>query len=65
MSDGVGMLQVYVRKDTVEDPGFAIYKKLDIGDFIGVEGPLFRTKTGELTVRVDKLTCLEIGRAHV
>ena len=58
LSDGVGMLQVYVRKDTVEDPGFAIYKKLDIGDFIGVEGPLFRTKTGELTVRVDKLTFL-------
>ena len=58
LSDGAGKLQVYVRKDTVEDPGFAIYKKLDIGDFIGVEGPLFRTKTGELTLRVEKLTFL-------
>ncbi len=58
LSDGAGRLQVYIRKDEVEDPGFAIYKKLDIGDFVGVEGPLFRTKTDELTVNVKKLTFL-------
>ena len=58
LSDGAGRLQVYIRKDTVESPGFEIFKKLDVGDFIGVEGPLFRTKTGELTVRVEKLTFL-------
>jgi lysyl-tRNA synthetase class 2 len=58
LSDGAGRLQVYIRKDDVEEPGFAIYKKLDIGDFVGVEGPLFRTKTGELTVHVNELTFL-------
>ncbi len=58
LSDGCGRLQVYIRRDEVEDPGFAIYKKLDIGDFVGVEGPLFRTKTDELTVNVKKLTFL-------
>ena len=58
LSDGAGRLQVHIRRDEVEDPGFAIYKKLDIGDFVGVEGPLFRTKTDELTVKVEKLTFL-------
>ncbi len=58
LSDGAGRLQVHIRRDEVEDPGFAIYKKLDIGDFVGVEGPLFRTKTHELTVKVLKLTFL-------
>ena len=58
LSDGAGRLQVHIRRDEVEDPGFAIYKKLDIADFVGVEGPLFRTKTDELTVKVLKLTFL-------
>ena len=58
LSDGAGRLQVHIRRDEIEDPGFAIYKKLDIGDFVGVEGPLFRTKTDELTVKVEKLTFL-------
>jgi lysyl-tRNA synthetase class 2 len=58
LSDGAGKLQVYIRKDTVSERDFAVYENLDIGDFIGVEGPLFRTKTGELTVRVESLTFL-------
>jgi len=58
LSDGAGRLQVHIRRDEIEEPGFAIYKKLDIGDFVGVEGPLFRTKTDELTVKVRKLTFL-------
>ncbi len=58
LSDGEGRLQVYVRKDKVKEPGFQIYKKLDIGDFIGVEGTLMRTRTGELTVSVETLTFL-------
>jgi lysyl-tRNA synthetase class 2 len=58
LSDGEGQLQVYVRKDTVEEPGFDVWKQLDIGDFIGVEGSLFRTKTDELTVKVENLTFL-------
>ena len=51
-------LQIYVRKDAVGDDAFAIYKLLDLGDHIGVEGYLFRTRTGELTVHVETLTFL-------
>jgi lysyl-tRNA synthetase class 2 len=58
LSDGAGKLQAYIRKDTVSERDFAVYENLDLGDFIGVEGPLFRTKTGELTVRVEALTFL-------
>ncbi len=58
LSDGASRLQVYIRKDTVESPGFEIFKLLDLGDFIGVAGPMFRTRTGELTVKVEQLTFL-------
>jgi lysyl-tRNA synthetase class 2 len=59
LSDGAGKLQAYVRKDTVPESDFAVFGYLDVGDFIGVEGPLFRTKTGELTVKVERLTFLQ------
>ena len=58
LGDGAGKLQVYIRKDTVPERDFAVYENLDLGDFVGVEGPLFRTKTGELTVKVESLTFL-------
>jgi lysyl-tRNA synthetase, class II len=58
LSDGAGKLQIYIRKDTVSPEAFAIYERLDLGDFIGVEGTLFRTKTGELTLKVESLTFL-------
>jgi lysyl-tRNA synthetase class 2 len=51
-------LQIYVRLDAVGDQGFALYKLLDLGDHIGVTGYLFRTRTGELTVHVERLTFL-------
>jgi lysyl-tRNA synthetase class 2 len=51
-------LQIYVRLDVVGERGFALYKLLDLGDHIGVSGYLFRTHTGELTVRVERLTFL-------
>lgn len=51
-------LQIYVRKDAVGDDGFALYKLLDMGDHIGVTGYLFRTRTGELTIHVERLTFL-------
>jgi lysyl-tRNA synthetase class 2 len=51
-------LQIYVRLDAVGEAGFALYKLLDLGDHIGVSGYLFRTRTGELTVHVEKLTFL-------
>jgi len=51
-------LQIYVRMDAVGEPGFQLYKLLDMGDHIGVTGYLFRTRTGELTVHVDAITFL-------
>jgi lysyl-tRNA synthetase class 2 len=48
-------LQVYVRKDAVDEKSFSLYELLDGGDIIGVNGYLFRTKTGELTVHAEKL----------
>ena len=51
-------MQIYVRLDAVGEQGFALYKLLDLGDHIGVVGYLFRTRTGELTVHVERLTFL-------
>ena len=45
LSDGLVRLQVYVRADSIPELDFEIYKRLDLGDQIGVEGRLFRTKT--------------------
>lgn len=56
--DGEAKLQVYVRNDYVAEPGFQVFKLLDIGDIIGVEGRLFRTKSEELTILVTTLTFL-------
>jgi lysyl-tRNA synthetase, class II len=58
LSDGEGQLQVYIKKDQVPDRDFNLYKLLDIGDFIGVEGILFRTRTGELTVLANEVMFL-------
>jgi lysyl-tRNA synthetase class 2 len=51
-------LQIYVKKDAVEEKGFELYKLLDLGDHVGVSGYLFRTKTNELTVHVEEITFL-------
>ncbi|MGH9328009.1 MAG: lysine--tRNA ligase [Terriglobia bacterium] len=48
-------LQIYVRLDAVGERDFALFKLLDVGDVIGVEGHLFRTRTGELTVHTEHL----------
>jgi lysyl-tRNA synthetase class 2 len=58
LQDASGKIQVYFKQDVLGDQGFALFEKLDTGDFIGVEGPLFRTKTKELTLLVEKLTIL-------
>jgi lysyl-tRNA synthetase class 2 len=58
LQQGGERLQIYVRLDAVGEQGFALYKLLDLGDHIGVSGYLFRTRTGELTVHVDRLTFL-------
>lgn len=53
-----GPLQLYVKKDVVGDEAYTAFKKLDLGDIIGAEGTLFKTKTGEVTVRVDRYALL-------
>jgi lysyl-tRNA synthetase class 2 len=55
ISDGVSRLQVYVRADSMPELDFKIYQHLDLGDLIGVEGRLFRTKTNELTIWAARL----------
>ena len=55
LSDGLSRLQIYVRKNDVGDDAWALYQKLDLGDWLGVEGFLFITKTGELSVHVTRL----------
>ncbi len=51
-------LQVYVRKDAVSENEYKLYEILDMGDIVGVEGYLFRTRTGELSVHAEKLAFL-------
>jgi lysyl-tRNA synthetase class 2 len=51
-------LQIYVKKDAVGEAGYQLFKLLDIGDIVGVEGYLFRTRTGELSVHVERLEFL-------
>ncbi len=50
IKDRTGTIQVYIKKDLIGD-AFPIFELTDVGDFIGVEGTLFKTKTGELTIR--------------
>lgn len=54
--DQQGQIQLYVKKDVLGDEAYAAFKKLDLGDIIGAQGTLFKTKTGEVTVRVDRYT---------
>jgi lysyl-tRNA synthetase, class II len=50
ISDGAARIQAYIRKDALSERDFTVFKLLDFGDFVGVEGHLFRTKTNELTI---------------
>ena len=58
LRDDKGDIQLYVRRDELGDEAYAAFKKLDVGDIIGVKGEVFRTKTGELSVRATELTLL-------
>ncbi|HPC81887.1 MAG TPA: lysine--tRNA ligase [Thermoanaerobaculaceae bacterium] len=58
LADGDGRIQVHLRRDVVGEEAFALLETLDLGDFWGVEGELFRTRTGELTVRAERVTVL-------
>ena len=56
--DGEEKLQIYIRKDKVDEKVFALFKLLDIADIIGVSGTLFKTQSAELTILISDLTFL-------
>jgi lysyl-tRNA synthetase class 2 len=58
LTDGVARIQVYIRQDALPEQDFAVFKLLDVGDFVGVRGRLFRTKTNELTIWASGMTFL-------
>ena len=58
MMDGEGQIQAYVRREDVGEDVYADFKTMDIGDILGVEGIVFRTKTGEVSVHATSLTLL-------
>ena len=59
LADRSGAIQLFLQEDAL-GAAYEAFKDYDVGDILGARGPLFRTKTGELSVRV-----VEIGRAHV
>jgi lysyl-tRNA synthetase class 2 len=58
LADSTGKIQLYFRRDQLGEQSYALLAHFDLGDIIGVHGPLFRTRTGEVTVRVDRLEIL-------
>lgn len=58
LQDSEGRIQIYVRRDKVGAEPYLVYRRFDVGDIIGVEGVVFRTRTGELTVLVDEVQLL-------
>jgi lysyl-tRNA synthetase class 2 len=58
LADESGRIQLYFRRDQLGEERYALTELIDIGDVIGIEGPLFRTRTGEVTVRVDGIELL-------
>ena len=58
LSDGAEQFQLYLRRDDLDETSWKIFKLLDLGDFLGVEGTVFRTRSNELSVAVKRLTVL-------
>jgi len=58
LADSTGKIQLYFKKDQLGEASYSLLAHFDLGDIIGVHGPLFRTRTGEVTVRVDKVEML-------
>ncbi|HJV63582.1 MAG TPA: lysine--tRNA ligase [Albitalea sp.] len=58
LQDGTGRIQLFVTKDALGDELYDAFKRWDLGDILGAEGTLFKTKTGELSVRVTALRLL-------
>ncbi|BFI97637.1 lysine--tRNA ligase [Priestia sp. Y58] len=58
VQDLTGQIQLYVRKDAIGEEQYEIFNSVDIGDLVGVEGVLFKTKVGELSIKVKDFTLL-------
>lgn len=58
ISDSTGQIQIYIKKDTLGEELFAIFKKWDIGDIVGITGTLFKTKVGELSLAATEITMI-------
>ncbi|MBI5327073.1 MAG: lysine--tRNA ligase [Deltaproteobacteria bacterium] len=58
IQDRTGKIQVYIKKDLIGENAFKIFKNCDVGDIIGIEGRVFRTKTNELTVEAKDIRLL-------
>lgn len=58
IKDATGKIQIYARKDILGNDLFNLFKEVDIGDFIGVKGSVFKTKMGEITILVEEWTFL-------
>jgi lysyl-tRNA synthetase class 2 len=58
LADSTGRIQLYFKKDQLGEKMYSLLAHFDLGDIIGVHGPLFRTRTGEVTVRVDRVEIL-------
>ncbi|MBR5505513.1 MAG: hypothetical protein IKV73_04320, partial [Clostridia bacterium] len=58
VSDLEGQIQIFVKKDILGEDEYNRFKKLDIGDIVGAEGEVFTTQTGEISIRVNKLSLL-------
>ncbi len=58
LADTTGRMQIYLQRDTLGEEQFNVFKKWDIGDIVGVEGSLFKTKTGELSLLAAGITMI-------
>ena len=58
IKDNSGRIQAYIRKDKVGEDQYKVFKLMDIGDFIGIKGTFFKTRTGELTILADEISLL-------
>ena len=61
LRDAKGDIQIFVKRDLLGDEPYAAFKKMDLGDVVGCKGEVFRTKMGELSVRVSEVTLLAKG----
>ena len=58
LQDKSGRIQLYARRDEMDEAEYARFKRFDIGDIVGVKGVVFRTQRGEMSVRVERVTLL-------